>query len=201
MTTDSTGPDVSSPVTLLLAGWSKGDPQALSRLVTLLYDELRRLAKKHLARERPEHTLGATALVHEVYLRLADQAGITVENRAHFLHIASHAMRRVLVDHARARSAAKRNCAGALPLDEGFLCARMRDRDLIALDDALDELSKIDSPKCRLVELRFFGGLSVEEAAEVLGISGRTAAREWNIAKAWLYAEIRRDQGAGAPAR
>jgi len=165
----------------------------LNQLVTLLYDELKRLAARQVSREQRANTLGPTGLVHEAYLRLAAQAGMAVESRTQFFQIAAHVMRCVLVDRARARLAAKRGKNVApLPLEVLQIGSPLRDRELVALDDALRGLEGMDPRKCQLVEQRFFGGLSVEEAAAALGISPRTAAREWLIAKAWLYAELRR---------
>ena len=179
------------------AGWSRDAPKELNDLITALYSELRRLAAREMKSADGAITLGPTALVHEAYLRLS-QAGIVVESRAHFLHLAAQVMRCILVDRARARMADKRgrNIA-VLPLDSLQIGAPIPDRDLLALNDALSVLDKMDPQKSRLVELRFFAGMSVEEAAEVLGISPRTAAREWLVAKARLYAEIGRTSSPG----
>ena len=179
------------------AGWSRDAPKELNDLITALYSELRRLAAREMKSADGAITLGPTALVHEAYLRLS-QAGIVVESRAHFLHLAAQVMRCILVDRARARMADKRgrNIA-VLPLDSLQIGAPILDRDLLALNDALSVLDKMDPQKSRLVELRFFAGMSVEEAAEVLGISPRTAAREWLVAKARLYAEIGRTSSPG----
>jgi RNA polymerase sigma-70 factor (ECF subfamily) len=177
------------------------DREALNHLASLLYDDLRRLAVRQVRCGALSSTLSPTALVHEAYLRLATQAGLKVESGSHFVHIAAQVMRCVLVDRARARFAAKRG--GNLPpvsLDLLEICSPVPDRQLLALDDALASLEKMDPQKSRLVELRFFAGLSVDEAAESLGISARTAAREWLVAKAWLYAEACRG-GAANPAR
>ncbi len=155
-----------------------------------MYDELRRMARRHLQNERPDHTLQATALVHEVYLRLVG-SGQSWHNRAHFFAIASSAMRRILVDHARAKHAAKR--PGALQrvdLDDGLLLSQEQFDEIIALDRALDRLSQIDARQARIVELRYFGGLSSEETAEALGLSSITVQRDWAVAKAWLHGEL-----------
>ena len=181
-------------VTALLRDWSGGDRAALERLMPLVYQELRRLAASYLRVERPDHTLQPTALVHEAYLRLVDQRGVNWQNRAHFFGIAAQMMRRILVDHARRRQAAKRD-ATALRLqttgEEGS-----HDPELLALDHALCGLESLDSRQARIVELRFFGGLTVEETAEVAGVSPATVKREWRTARAWLAREIR---PAGAP--
>lgn len=171
--------------------WSNGDQSALERLTPLVYTELRRLAARYLRRERTGHTLQSTALVHEAYLRLIDQNRVQWQNRAHFFGVAAQLIRRILVDHARNRNAHKRG-AGAvkLALDEAIALPQQRDLDLVALDDALETLAKLDPQQARVVELRFFTGLSVEETAEVLQISPATVKREWTAAKAWLYREI-----------
>jgi RNA polymerase sigma factor (TIGR02999 family) len=185
-------------VTALLRDWSGGDRDALERLMPLVYQELRRLAASYLRVERPDHTLQPTALVHEAYLRLVDQRGVSWQNRAHFFGIAAQMMRRILVDHARRRQAAKRD-ATALRVQamsaEGEE-ASVRDPELLALDQALCGLESLDARQARIVELRFFGGLTVEETAEVAGVSSATVKREWRTARAWLAREIR---PAGAP--
>jgi RNA polymerase sigma factor (TIGR02999 family) len=182
----------SSPsITQLLLDWSRGDPAALNQLMPLVYDELRQLARIHLRRERPDHTLQATALVHEAYLRLIDQHSVTWQNRAHFFGIASQMMRRILVNHALARRAAKRGGFGQrLSLDEAVSLGNQRDVDLVALDEALTDLEKMDPRQSRIVELRFFGGLSIEETAEVLHISPATVKRDWTTAKLWLRRQM-----------
>jgi RNA polymerase sigma factor (TIGR02999 family) len=178
-------------VTQLLVNWSNGDRQALERLTPLVYSELRRLASRYLRRERPGHTLQSTALVHEAYLRLIDQRNVHWQNRAHFFGIAAQLIRRILVDHARSHHAQKRGAdACKLSLDEAIATAEKRDLNLVALDDALEDLAQIDEQQSRIVELRFFTGLSIEETAEVLGISPATVKRDWAAAKAWLYREI-----------
>jgi RNA polymerase sigma factor (TIGR02999 family) len=178
-------------VTKLLIQWSKGDSEALDALVPLVYDELRRLAQLYLSREKPGHTLSSTALVHEAYLRLVQQKDVTWQNRAHFFGVAARIMRRILVDHARRHGYAKRG-GGALTvsLDETIAAAPEREISLVALDEALDSLAKLDERQSRMVELRFFGGLSIEETSEVLGVSAPTVKREWASARAWLYREI-----------
>jgi RNA polymerase sigma-70 factor, ECF subfamily len=182
-------------VTHLLVQWSKGDRGALDALVPLVYDELRRLAQVYLGREKRGHTLSSTALVHEAYLRLVRQEDVSWQNRAHFFAVAARMMRRILVDHARKHNYAKRGGgAMTLSLDETVAPAKERELDLVALDEALETLAKLDERQCRMVELRFFGGLSIEETSEVLGVSAPTVKREWASARAWLYREI-----SGAP--
>ena len=184
-------------VTQVLLSWNERDADAPERLMPLVYDELRRLARSYLQRERPDHTLQATGLVHEAYLRLVDQSTTTWQNRAQFFSVAAHMMRRILVDHARARQAAKRGgVREKLQLDEELAASDERAVDLISLDDALQKLVKFDERKSRIVELRFFGGLTIEEIAQVLGISPRTIRREWRLAKAWLRREIMKGESA-----
>jgi RNA polymerase sigma factor (TIGR02999 family) len=180
-------------VTRMLVQLSSGDKNAVNQLMPLVYDELRRIAASHLRRERPGHTLQSTALVHEAYMRLIDQRSVEWRNRAHFFAIASRMIRRILVDHARGHQAAKRG-AGAprLSLDEAIGVPGGRDLDLVALDDSLEALSKIDPDQSRLVELRYFAGLTIEETAEVMQISPATVSREWNAARAWLFRELSR---------
>jgi RNA polymerase sigma factor (TIGR02999 family) len=178
-------------ITQLLIEWSKGEETALDQLMPLVYDELRQLARSYLRRERPDHTLQATALVHEAYLRLIDQHSVTWQNRAHFFGIASQMMRRILVNHAVSREAAKRGgFVQKLSLDEAVGWADEREVDLIALDEALNELERLDPRQGRIVELRFFGGLSIEATAEVLNISPATVKREWATARLWLRRQI-----------
>jgi RNA polymerase sigma factor (TIGR02999 family) len=175
-------------LTKLLLDWSDGDRTALEKLIPLVYDELRQLARRQLKRERQGHTLQTTALVNEVYLRLVDQRVVRWQNRAHFFAIAAQLMRRVLVDYARKRQYAKRGGgAQQVSLDETALISQERAADFVALDDALKELTAVDARQSMIVELRFFGGLSVEETAEAVGISPATVKREWSAAKAWLY--------------
>lgn len=185
------GRDTTQAVTRLLLQWTDGDTNALDQLLPLVYDELRRLAQSYLRRENVGHTLQSTALVHEAYLRLVDQRNVNWQNRSHFFGIAAQMMRRVLVDHARAHHAAKRGSGGIkVTLDEGLVAAEQRDVNVIALDGALNKLSEIDPQQSRIVELRFFAGLSIEDTAEVLKISPATVKRDWAMAKAWLYGEM-----------
>jgi RNA polymerase sigma factor (TIGR02999 family) len=178
-------------VTQLLVDWGNGDRQALEKLTPLVYQELKRLAARYLRRERREHTLQSTALVHEAWLRLIDQNHVHWQNRAQFFGIAGEMIRRILIDHARNRQAAKRgDGAIKLSLDEALGAPDRRDFDLVALDDALEDLTKLDPKQGKLVELRFFAGLSIEESAEVLCVSPATVKREWAVAKAWLYREL-----------
>jgi RNA polymerase sigma factor (TIGR02999 family) len=178
-------------VTQLLSAWSDGDKASLEQLMPMVYGELHRLATRHLACERSDHTLQATALVNEAYFRLIDQTRVRWQNKAHFLGIAAQMMRRILVDYARARRYAKRGGgASVVTLDEAAALSVEKAPDLIAVDDALTRLSEVDSRKARVVELRFFGGLSVEETAEVLQIAPNTVVRDWRTAKAWLHREL-----------
>jgi len=177
-------------VTELLVAWSKGDERALDALTPLVYDELRRLAHSYMRQERAGHTLQSTALVHEAFLRLVDQR-VQWNSRAHFFGIAAQMMRRILVDHAKAQSTAKRGAGAVLiELEEGLATAPNRDVDLLALDEALERLTKVDPQRSRIVELRFFAGLSNEESAEVLGVSPATIQRQWAGARAWLFHEL-----------
>lgn len=178
-------------VTKLLTAWSQGDEQALEQLMPLVYQELRRLAKRYMAREHPGQTLQATALVHEAYLRLIEQRLVSWQNRAHFFAISAQMMRRILVDRARARHYDKRGGeACRISLDEALVVGPEREQDLVALDDALRSLATLDPRKSRVVELRFFGGMSVEESAEVLSVSVDTVMRDWKLAKVWLLREL-----------
>jgi RNA polymerase sigma-70 factor, ECF subfamily len=179
----------------LIAAWGKGDEEALSRLMSLLYPELRRIARQHLRRHQPGLTLESAALANEAYLKLTRAGGIRCENRIHFIALCSQIMRRILVDHARGRGYAKRGGnAVRIPLDDVLLGSPARGIGLLALDEALDSLSRIDARKGRVVELRYFGGLTVEETAEVLRISPETVKRDWKMAKVWLFAELTREQ-------
>lgn len=183
----------SAEVTKLLQEWSSGQEQALDRLVPQIHQELRKLAASYLRKERPDHTLQPTALVNEAFLKLIDQRAVRWQNRAHFFGIAAQAMRRILVDHARAHAAGKRGEGGRkIPLDDAATISATVDVDLLALDEALTRLAAIDPQQSRVVELRFFGGLTMEETAEVMRISPATVGREWRMAKAWLFAEIGR---------
>jgi RNA polymerase sigma-70 factor, ECF subfamily len=178
-------------ITELLVAWSDGDRGALDRLLPLVYDELHRQAARYLSRERQGHTLQPTALINEIYLRLVDQRRMTWQNRAQFFGVAAQMMRRILVNHARARRAEKRGGGNPLlTINEELAFAPQRDVNLLTLDDALDKLEALDPDESRLVELRFFSGLSVEETAEVLGVSPRTVDRRWQTAKAWLHREM-----------
>jgi len=178
-------------VTELLLAWRDGDDTALEKLTPLVYDELRRLARRYMAAERPEHTLQATALVNEAYLRLVDSRHVKWNDRAHFLAVSAQLMRRVLVDYFRSRNYQKRGGAvRATSLDEALEVGARQDPDLVALDDALNALAAIDERKAKVVELRFFGGLSVEEAASALQVSPDTVMRDWKLAKAWLLREL-----------
>jgi len=174
-------------VTQLLVAWGGGDEAALDELMPLVYEELRRLAHQCMSRERPGHTLHTSALVNEAYLRLVDGKKIHWQDRAHFFGIAARLMRQILVDYARRRRYAKRGGdARRVPLDEAMIVSEERAADVVALDDALKSLAEIDPRKSQIVELRFFGGLSIEEAAEVLKVSPGTVMRDWTLAKAWL---------------
>lgn len=182
----------SARVSKLLLNWGQGDQAAREALIPLVYDELRRLARRHLRRERPDHTLQSAALVNEAYLRLIRQDQPQWQNRAHFFGVAAQLMRHILVDHARNRMAAKRG-AGAprLTLDPEVALPQQREVDLVALDDALNQLATLDERQSRVVELRFFGGLSIEETSVVLEISAATVKREWATARAWLQREMK----------
>jgi RNA polymerase sigma factor (TIGR02999 family) len=180
-------------VTQLLQRWSSGDSRALDELTPLVYSEVRKLARSYLRRERPNHTLQATALVNEAYIRLVDQRSVQWKNRAHFFGIAAQVMRRVLVDHARMRKADKRGSGEApLVLDEALDVSAGRSLDLVRLDDALEALATLDPRQAQIVELRFFGELSIEETAEVVKLSPATVKREWAAARAWLRRELER---------
>ena len=183
----------SQSITQLLIEWRDGDQTALDRLIPLVHQELRRLAHHYLKRERPEHTLQTTALVNEAYLKLVDHKDMHWQNRAHFFAVAAQAMRRILVDHARSRDAIKRGRGVAvITLDEAAAIADTQAADLLALNDALDQLTLLDARKSRIVELRYFGGMTVEEVAEVLGLSPTTVNREWQSAKTWLLRTMSR---------
>jgi RNA polymerase sigma-70 factor, ECF subfamily len=178
-------------VTRLLEDWSNGDESALDKLTPLVYQELRQLAHHYMSRERPGHTLQTTALVNEAYLRLVNQNHVHWQNRAHFFGVAAQVMRHLLVDHARNHARAKRGGAvHQVSLDEAAVMSPERASEMIALDEALVELTTIDPRKSRIVELRFFGGLNIEETAHVLQIAPITVRREWNSAKAWLYKAV-----------
>ena len=190
-------PQMSQNVTQLLIGWSKGDKEALDALLPLVYEELRQQASRYLRRERVGHTLQTTALIHEAYLKLVDQKNVHWQNRAHFFGIAAQLMRRILVDHARSKKRAKRGGSDIrVSFNEANALAPVQDLDIVALDEALARLAEVDEQQSRIVELRFFSGLTVEETAEVLSISPATVKRDWSMAKAWLHREI----GAGKAA-
>jgi RNA polymerase sigma factor (TIGR02999 family) len=183
-----TSPD---EVTQLLLDWGGGDKAAIDKLMPLVYEELRRLARHYMRRERAGHTLQTTAIVNEAYLHLINQRDVQWQNRAHFFGIASHLMRRILASYARSRHYAKRGGgARQVSLDEAMIVSEERVAEMVALDDALNALAEIDERKSRIVEMRFFGGLSIEETAEVLGVSAGTVMRDWTLAKAWLRREI-----------
>ncbi|HEY3627401.1 MAG TPA: sigma-70 family RNA polymerase sigma factor [Terracidiphilus sp.] len=183
----------STPVTELLVRWRSGDKDALQSLMPLVYDEMRRLAHRYLRRERPGHTLQSTALVHEAFVRLTGTVPPQWEDRAHFFGIAAHLMRQILVEYARSRHAGKRG-GTVLKLAIGSIeePSSRPDLDIVALDDALKDLARIDPQQSRVVELRFFSGLSIEDTAEVMGISESTVKRDWNTARVWLYRELDR---------
>jgi RNA polymerase sigma factor (TIGR02999 family) len=179
-------------ITELLDQWKAGDQAALNVLLPLVYDELRRLAHQQLRKERSDHTIQSTALVHEAYLRLKKRGNVQFENRSHFLAICSQLMRQILVEYARGRRAAKREGGYKVTLDEAAVPAKARNVDLVLLDDALNELEKLDLQQSRIVELRYFGGLSIEETSEVLKVSPATVKRDWATARAWLLHQIKR---------
>lgn len=192
------GPASSKQVSELLLHWGNGDREALEAILPLVYEELRRLARYQLQQQRPNHTLQSTALVHEVYLRLADQKSLRIENRAHFLGIAAQLMRWILVDYERSRRAAKRGSGVTrLTLDPSIALPsspKGTDVDLLALDEALARLAKLDGQQGQIIELRYFGGLSIEDTAEFLGVSSATVKRAWTSARAWLLREMSRGE-------
>jgi RNA polymerase sigma factor (TIGR02999 family) len=189
----------SSEITGLLHAWSGGDEDALARIVRLVYPELRDIARKCLGRERPNHTIQATALVHEAYLRLVDIREIEWQDRAHFLAVGARVMRRVLVDHARARDCAKREgSARREQLSDALLVSSEPDPMVLQLHDALERLAEFDSRKARVVEMRYFGGLTAGEISAVLHISPQSVNRDWSLAKAWLVREMNREETDGA---
>jgi RNA polymerase sigma-70 factor (ECF subfamily) len=174
-------------ITQLLIEWREGDESALDRLIPLVYNELHRLAHHYMRSERPGHTLQTSDLVNEAYLRLVDHKGMRWQNRAHFFGVAAQAMRRILVDHARSRGSAKRGGRARMNgLDDAATLPQRQATDLVALDEALEELAVLDARKSKIVEMRYFGGMTLEETAEALGISTATVSRDWNTAKAWL---------------
>lgn len=188
---DGKGPGAQH-ITIMLKAWNEGDEGVLDSLMPLVYDELRRQASRYLRRERSGHTLQTTALIHEAYIKLVGQEHVRWQNRSHFFAIASQAMRRILVDHARTRHRDKRGGAASdLPLDEAFqIGAPQKSVDLVALDEALQQLEQLDKRQARIVELRYFSGLTNDETAEVLGISNATVRNDWSMAKAWLYEQL-----------
>lgn len=189
----------SQDISALLVAWNQGSDEALKRLISVLYPEMRRIARLHLARS-PNHTLQSADLANEAYLKLIRARGIHCENRVHFFALCAQIIRRILVDHARNRRRVKRGGdAQQVTLDEALLPTRMRGIEMLALDDALASLSRIDGRKSRVVELRYFGGLSVEESAEVLHISPETVMRDWKMAKAWLFHELTREKERTSP--
>jgi RNA polymerase sigma factor (TIGR02999 family) len=193
------GAQSSIDVTQLLKQLSNGNQDVLAELIPLVYDELRRLAAYHLRRERSNHTLQATALVHEAYLKLVDQRHVDWKNRSHFFGVAAHLMRRILLMHARRSHAAKRGASAArISLDEAVVFTREHSTELVMLDELLTRLAALDPQQARVVELRFFGGLSVEETAELIGISTATVKRDWAMAKAWLAREMAAGHGSAA---
>jgi RNA polymerase sigma factor (TIGR02999 family) len=180
-------------ITELLAAWSDGGEAARSKVVEIVYQELRRIAERHLRTERHDHSLTPTALVHEAYLKLVDQRRVHWQNRRHFFGIAAHVMRRILVDHARARAAAKRGNGTTVALEEVDVAVAPIDVDIVALDAALEKLTRLDPRQSQLVELRFFGGLTVDETAAVLDVAPITVKREWALARSWLFRELQRE--------
>jgi RNA polymerase sigma factor (TIGR02999 family) len=187
----TTPPSTRQEVTQLLGEWSGGDEGALEKLIPLVQPELHRLAHYYMSRERAGHTLQTTALLNEAYLQLTDKTQLPWQNRTHFMAVAAQLMRRIMVDHARARHALKRG-AGAIrvTLDETALVTEQRAEELLALDEALEKLAAFDRRRCEIVEMRYFGGLNVEEIADVLKVHPNTVMRDWRAAKAWLYAEL-----------
>jgi RNA polymerase sigma-70 factor, ECF subfamily len=191
--------DASNDISALLVAWKEGDEDALKRLVSVVYPEMRKIARLHLARRPENRILESAALANEAYLRLIRAKGIECKDRAHFFAVCAQIIRRILVDHARNQRRIKRGGGAVeISLDEALLPAQMNGVDVLALDEALASLLKIDERKCRVVELRFFGGLSVEESAEVLEVSPETVMRDWKMAKAWLFRELTGGQGVRA---
>ena len=191
------GEPEASDVSTLLRAWSDGDQSALKGLTPIVYDELHRLAHRYLDRERPGHTLQTTALVNEAYIRLVDYKRMQWQNRAHFLAVSAQVMRRILVDHARGHNVKRGAGVQHVSLDEGAVVGGDQASDLVALDDAMNALARLDPRKVQIIEMRFFGGLSVEETAEVLKVSPATVRRDWSIAKFWLYRELSGETGDG----
>lgn len=184
--------DAREDVTQVLEALGRGDRKAADKLLPLVYDEFRALARHYLAQERLNHTLQPTALVHEAYMKLVDQSRVDWQGKSHFFAVAAQAMRRILVDHARSRQRDKRGGGRArVVLDEAVALSPQKDEDVLALDEALEKLAQLDARQARVVELRFFGGMSVEEVAEALGVSKRTVEGDWTFARAWLSRELR----------
>jgi RNA polymerase sigma factor (TIGR02999 family) len=181
-------------ITELVVRWTQGEGAAREKLVPLVYDQLRRMARHCLAKERPDHTLQSAALVNEAYLRLVGHSSVRWDDRVHFFVVAAQLMRRILVDHARKRGAAKRGDGINVSLDEQLAPAKSRPVDVVALDEALNELARMNPEHSRIVELRFFAGLSIEETARAMGTSPATIKRDWAVARAWLYRELARTQ-------
>jgi len=186
-------------VTQLLSALSRGDQDAGAKLIPVVYNELRRLAGSYMRRERPDHTLQATALVHEAYMKLVEQQSVNWQSRAHFFGVAAQLMRRILIDHARGHLRQKRGGEyRKVSLNDAFIFSTEQSAELVAVDESLQRLAQMDERQARVVELRFFGGLSVEEAASVLNISAKTVKRDWSVAKAWLYADLKEQHGIDA---
>ena len=194
---DEAGTPPGGQVTEFLRAWSDGDRAALDNLTPIVYDELHRLARRYMKGERPGHSLQATALVNEAYMRLVDYKNMQWQNRAHFFAVSAQLMRRILVDHARRHNLKRGGGVQHVSLDNTAIISGERDADLVALDDAMNLLAELDPRKVQVVEMRFFGGLSVEETAEVLKVSTITVMRDWSTAKAWLYRELTRGTGNG----
>ena len=194
---DGTGGPPVGEVSELLRAWSDGDRAALDSLTPIVYGELHRLAGRYMKGERPGHSLQTTALVNEAYMRLVDYKNMQWQNRVHFFAVSAQLMRRILVDHARRRNLKRGGGVQHVSLDQTAMVGSERAADLVALDDAMNLLAKLDPRKVRVVEMRFFGGLSVEETAEILKVSAVTVMRDWNTAKAWLYRELKARTGNG----
>lgn len=183
-------------ITLLLSNLSRGDPQAASELIPVVYEELRRLAASYMRRERPDHTLQATALVHEAYVKLLEQRSVDWQSRAHFFGIAAQVMRRILIDHARGHLRQKRGGENQkVSIDGAVVFSEQQSAEVLAVDESLQRLEKVDPRQARVVELRFFGGLNVDEIAEILKVSDKTVKRDWSVARAWLYADMKKRHG------
>ena len=194
-----TGPAQDFNVSLLLRAWSEGDQDALEKLTPIVYDELHRLARRYMKGERPGHSLQTTALVNEAYMRLVDYKRMQWQNRAHFFAVSAQVMRRILVEHARRRNLKRGRSVPHVSLEEAAAVGSGRTADFVALDDAMNALARLDARKAQVVEMRFFGGLSVEEMAEVLKVSAITVMRDWSTAKAWLYRELAGRISGGLP--